>query len=54
MIAIRNKEEGTHTESVLEKLSDAELENVDGGSGRVVALGDGIYECTFSCDACCG
>lgn len=27
---------------------------MDGGSGRVVSLGDGLYECTFSCDACCG
>lgn len=54
MITIRKREEGKQVGDVLEKLSDEELENVDGGNGRVVALGDGIYECTFSCDACCG
>lgn len=44
----------TQPDDILEMLSDDELENVDGGAGRVVGLGDGLYECTFSCDACCG
>lgn len=53
MITIQRKKDGTKAGGTLVQLSDEVLESVDGGKGRVVDLGDGVYECSFSCDACC-
>ena len=53
MFTIREKKEGDQVGSTLVQLSDEELESVDGGEGSVVNLGNGVYEISFSCDACC-
>ena len=52
MFTIREKKEGTEGSEVIVKLTDDELTGVAGGHGDVVHLGNGIYECSFSCDAC--
>ena len=53
MITVRKRNEGTEGSSSLVKLSDDELVDVAGGYGKVVDLGDNVYELSYQCDGCC-
>lgn len=52
MITIHSREENVLASGSLSKLSDDELTDVSGGSGKVVSLGNGDYRVSFYCDRC--